>query len=481
MRKKSILALFLVVLTSSAAFAAELMTHDFAAGYYLETENGGPMYRLQLPEDVYRTVRRADLGDIRVFNGDGEIVPHSVRSVEADSQAVRQKENVPFFPLYDSMTAQQSELALHVTRNTAGTIVNIESAPIPDSATRPVSGYLLDLSEVHRAKRELAFFWRKTGDSSIFTVSLQQSNDLEQWNPLMNRATLADLQYAGQKVERRTVQLPDRPMKYLKLTWQESGTPLELTAVTGYSDVIASRQERRWIDLNSGIKQVAEDRTAIQYHSDYNLPAASAQLRFPDTNSIAGLVLQSRAGDEASWITRCEQVFYRLTLESNDLQNEPCTFHPTSDPTWRAVVREDGAGLRTGNRLPTLQLGWSPSELIFLGRGAQPFLLAFGSGRLAQEQTNDTHQMIFQTMQTESGNRITGRAILGKRVTLGGEPALAPPPPVRPWKKWLLWTVLVLGVGLLAAMARSLLGEMKKEEKNKQEKITDRTTSERSV
>ena len=120
--------------------------------------------------------------------------------------------------------------------------------------------------------------------------------------------------------------------------------------------------------------------------------------------------------------------------------------------------------MRSSNRVPTLQLGWSPSELIFLGRGAQPFLLAFGSGRLAGLDKNND-DMIFQAMRTESGNRITSGARLGKRITLGGDLALQPPASARPWKKWLLWTVLVLGVCLLAVMARNLIGEMKKEEK----------------
>ena len=463
----NILAMLLLLLIPTGLHAADPTTDDFAAGYYLEVENGGPMYVVQLPEDVYRTVRRSDLGDIRVFNGTGESVPHSLRAVEDDPQTVSQKDNVPFFPLLEgSLPAGQADLALHVTRDNSGTIVDIESAPIADSATSRISGYLLDLSGVPKVTRELEFFWQKSQESSMFAVSIQQSNDLERWTSLVGRAALVDLQYAGQTVERRTVQLPHAPMKYLKLTWQESGQPLELTAVAGYSRVIASRQERQWVDLSidpsNGVVQITDDRVAIDFNGNYHLPATSAQLRFPETNSIARVALQSRANDKAGWITRCEQVFYFLNLDNTGLRNEPCTFQPTSDPLWRLAVREDGAGLRSSNRTPTLQLGWSPNELVFLGRGARPFLLAFGSGRLADHKNSDG-EMIFQAMRTESDNRITSRAKLGKRVTLGGDPALQPPAPARPWKKWLLWTVLVLGVCLLAAMARNLIGEMKKE------------------
>lgn len=460
---KNILAILLLLLTSSGLCAADLTTNDFAAGYYLEVENGGPMHVLQLPEDVYRNVRRSDLGDIRVFNGAGEAVPHSLRPVDVDPQTVSQKDGVPFFP-YDvsSLAVNRSDLSLHVTRNSSGTIVDIVP-PSPDSATPGISGYLLDLSEAQPVTRELEFFWRDSRESSIYTVSIQQSDDLEQWISLVGRATLADLRYAGQRIERRTVQLPYKPMRYLRLTWQEKGPPLELTAVTGYSRIVTSRQERQWLELYDGMLQTADETVTIDFHTDYHLPASAAQVRFPETNSIARVALQSRANDKAGWITRCEQVFYSLTLDGTGLQNEPCTFSPTSDPIWRLAVSEDGAGLRSGNRMPTLQLGWIPSELVFVGRGAPPFLLAFGSGRLEQGAKNGDSGMIFQALRTESGSRITSRAVLGKRITLGGKAALQPPTPARPWKKWLLWTVLVLGVGLLAVMAKNLLGEMKKE------------------
>lgn len=459
---KNILAILLLLLTPSGLYAADPTTNDFAVGYYLEVENGGPMYVLQLPEDVYRNVRRSDLGDIRVFNGAGEAVPHSLRPVHVDQQTVGSKDAVPFFP-YDqsSLAVNRADLSLHVTRNSSGTIVDI--VPPPDSATPGISGYLLDLSEAQPVTRELEFFWRDKRESSIYTVSIQQSNDLVYWTSLVGRATLADLRYAGQRIERRTVQLPYKPMRYLRLTWQENGPPLELTAVTGYSRIVTSRQERQWLELYDGMLQTEDETVTIDFHTDYHLPASAAQLRFPETNSIARVALQSRINDKAGWITRCEQVFYSLTLDGTGLQNEPCTFSPTSDPIWRLAVSEDGAGLRSGNRMPNLRLGWIPSELVFLGRGAPPFLLAFGSGRLEQGAKNNDSDMIFQALRTESGSRITSRAVLGKRITLGGKAALQPPTPARPWKKWLLWTVLVLGVGLLAVMARNLLGEMKKE------------------
>lgn len=118
-----------------------------------------------------------------------------------------------------------------------------------------------------------------------------------------------------------------------------------------------------------------------------------------------------------------------------------------------------------GNKVLTIQLGWQPSELFFIGRGTAPYLLAFGSGKLAQLETNPHDGMLLQTINIESSAQVIGPAKVGKRLTLGGQLALQIPAKPTPWKKWLLWTVLVLGVGLLAFMARSLTKEMKKAEK----------------
>jgi hypothetical protein len=48
----------------------------------------------------------------------------------------------------------------------------------------------------------------------------------------------------------------------------------------------------------------------------------------------------------------------------------------------------------------------------------------------------------------------------GAQVTLGGEARVQVPAPPLPWKKWLLWTILVSAVLTLAMMAYRLLKQM---------------------
>lgn len=450
------------------ANAMEVTTADFAAGYYLEIEGSGPIHTLELPSEVYRTVRRPDLCDIRVFNGAGEVVPHGLRNVVAEDAAVRQKEGVPFFPLYENMTmAGRADLTMQVTRNTDGTIVNINAVPQLAEEAR-ISGYLLDLSGLKWPAGGLEFYWSAKEDSSVFNITLQHSNDLQRWSQLVATAALVDLQHGGERVEKRAVSLAYKPQRYVKLTWHGSGPALRLTQVSGLSQPVQSLQRRQWTDLGNGTVHAAGKELTVEYHTSSRLPVSSAQMNFHVNNPLARIALQSRANDQAPWRTRCEQVFYALSLADSEVRNEPCTFPPTSDSLWRALVRADGAGIGAQRQAPLLQLGWTPNELVFITRGVPPYLLAFGSAKLEHQEEKTDSDMVLQAAGTAKSTQAAGPARLGKRIELAGDQALQPLPEPPPWKKWLLWAILVLGVGLLAVMARSLQKEMKvREEKRK--------------
>jgi len=81
--------IFLLLLSQSSAFGAE-RPEDFAYGMAIRADAQDALYEIEIPAAVYRGVTRADLGDVRVFNGQGEVVPHSLRPrAAASSEADR--------------------------------------------------------------------------------------------------------------------------------------------------------------------------------------------------------------------------------------------------------------------------------------------------------------------------------------------------------------------------------------------------------
>ena len=60
---------------------APLYPADFAWGTTLDSWDDSPVHTVLLPLTVYRGVTRRDLGDLRVFNGRDETVPHAIRTL----------------------------------------------------------------------------------------------------------------------------------------------------------------------------------------------------------------------------------------------------------------------------------------------------------------------------------------------------------------------------------------------------------------
>lgn len=114
-------------------------------------------------------------------------------------------------------------------------------------------------------------------------------------------------------------------------------------------------------------------------------------------------------------------------------------------------MAQTGGGV--GQGWPLLHVGWLPDQLLFVARGRAPFQLAFGargidSGEVPIAKLLDKN--------TNNGAIDARPAILGKPVALGGAASLGLVAEPFPWKKWLLWSMLGLGVALLGFMAHRL-------------------------
>jgi hypothetical protein len=453
---KPFVLIALMLMAAVSVRGEEPVSGDFFAGFYLETRGQGPFFRVELPEEVYIMVRRPDFGDIRIFNGAGEILPHALRALAQPVEVA--KTAVPFFPLYGENSAATPHLAVEVVRDNAGTIVTLKDHD-QGGTGRPLRGYLFDLGGGKRIAANLELHWQTASSSSIFTARLEHSTDLRVWRTLVASAPLVDLHHHGERVEKREIALDIAPQRYLRLSWSES-EPLLLTQATLASETHSSHRQYQWSDLGAGEVVVVPGRLDVDYHSDLRLPVSTARLQFNRPNSLAKIHLQSRASDKDQWRSRCRQAFYALTYGTAQVHKDSCTFDPTADALWRVTVEEDGAAIAASRLGPGLHLGRVTRELFFVARGGPPYLLAFGSERLPARTTAQNDGLVLEALDVSDGLDRVIQAQLGRRIVLGGEQVLQPLPPALPWKTWLLWAVLLLGVALLALMARGLFREI---------------------
>jgi hypothetical protein len=450
------LYIFAASITVDVAEAA-IVPADFARGYSLELDGKGAIYTVELPEELYRTVIRSDLGDVRIFNGKGEIVPHSITAIRQDT--VEERRQVPFFPLNEHKEYGDGDLAVQVKRNSDGAILEVRTGGGRHGDTR-LSGYLLDVSAFVAAVTELSFSWDEITTGAVVHLSIAGSNDLDHWQVRVPQATLVDLKYNGQRVRQNTVALPGIREKYLRLQWLGADTGMHLHSVGGLAEKADKKGVLHWLPYISGSQVETHERGEILYDLAYHIAPSALRLRFPEENALAQLEISSRTSDGQKWHARCRKTFFHLRVEDLLLEDMECTFPATNDRQWRIEVVEDGAGLGP-DRKPAVSFAYLPHELSFIARGEPPFIMAFGSGSVGAGKQGGTTDILKLADSKEQVDFLVRRAKLGRQLVLGGDAALAPPPAPLPWRSWILWLVLVAGVGALAIMVRSLLKAMR--------------------
>jgi hypothetical protein len=439
--------IFLTVPFSAAAVAEEApVPGDFAYGLRLHLPEGGAIYRVSLPAAVYRGVTRTDLGDLRVFNADGRPVPHTVRRPPRP-EATGPPRSVPFFPLFAAGSDGEG-LMLQITTNAAGAVVRTTPRPGKGGDDR-VAAYLIDLGPPERSAAALRLDWSAAGESFVADVALSGGDDLNQWHSLAPSTTLARLRYGGHRLERNTIPLPPNPPRYLRLSWPAETGSARLSAVR--AEPTPSGPAPRRVSVRGTLDVAAP----ADWFFDLGgpLPTDQVQLELAEINSLVQGALYSRADPEAEWRYRGEGMFYRLRIDGEEVAGAPVDLSTRSGERYWRFSPSENAGAEVA---PALVVSYTPHELLLLARGTGPFLLAYGAATMAPAD-RPVAELIRTLDDGGSGREIATEARLGEAVTLGGSEALTPPPPLR---RWLLWSVLVAGVGLIAGMAWHLWRQM---------------------
>lgn len=452
-----------LVLSPSMA-KATLQPADFAYGMALSLEENGAVYRFSLPRQVYETVARDDMGDIRIFNSANAVVPHILRQPKTKSKIRELTKALPVFPLYRAENSTGNDgLRVRIEKGEDGAIINVESDDAKVGKAQKLSGYLIDTTGQKKQIHKLHITWQAKEANFVTTVSVESSNDLTRWSTLVPRATLARMQFSGHTITRQRIDLPPRTTKYLRLSWPAGRDGIEVKEILAVEQSGEPERKSIWTALKGepGPDEAKKKLTAYQYESPARLPVDQVRLRFAEKNTLVKVALFSRPDQKAKWRHRQSGVFYDLRFDQTALVQDSVPVGQSSDRFWRVEI--EGNPSNDPENIPIVELGWRPHELLFVARGKGPFMLAYGSARLGQEELNSYAPGLLAQVMGKDGEALLKEAVPLPKTVLGGPDLLVPEPPPLPWRKWLLWGVLVIGVGIIARMALSLGKGMNKE------------------
>ncbi len=445
----------LLLLTGSLGFAEDLTPQkwDFAWGMELELAETSPFYRISLPLEVYAGVVRPDLGDLRVLNGQGRVVPQALQLDPVPHTSEESYARAKIFPLYGTRDAEIETILIQSPEKWRDDRLSIATRERYTAKDEVLRGYILQLDEENvRTAKKLHLTWREQSRGFVYHLTVESSNDLANWRKQPANAVLADLRYDGERLLKQEISLGQMRAKYLRLSPAKGSKLIDLLAAR----VEFAGETRELVPSKLTIARIEQGDQAGEYLFELPGPLAvtSMDILPGEINTLLRATLYSRAEPDQSWKRRGSGLIYKLVAEGEPLQQTELKLSRTQDRYWKLVVDSSSGGF--GAALPEIVLGWTPYSLLFAARGEGPFTLVYGSGRTGPVSASaelsgfDEKRLPDLTSQNvRIGNQfeLSGPAALSKKV--------APD-----WKRWILWGVLVLGATMLGWMAWSTLRQL---------------------
>ncbi len=422
------------------ACAGDVPLISFSQRYALDLNSRGAYFRLTLPHQVYAASKRSDLGDLRVFNGAGELVPFSLE--QPKPVPVRQTLLKPAaWFLVPSEGAASDKTRLGVSVGADGTL-RAEVAATPGTK-RDSDAVLVDLGKGGAA---VALWIRLRDERYQGRIHVEAGDDLNEWQAVAD-ATLLKVSAGGKQLTQERVALDGVKQRYLRLSWPD-GMPgiaaVEVESSTQESASDAAIKALLWQEA----AQVRAGASSGEYlfESDGAYPVESLRISLPQSNTIASVTIQSRGDAKSPWHDVASGTVFRLQGNNGERVSSSLRFDTVSQRYWRMLVDMSNGGI--GGGMPQLSLGWRPAVLTFVARGSPPFTLGVGNAALTSTALSKDALLVGEHPEIRD-------ASLGALLSTGADKQTDVPSDAT--RRTVLWASLIAAVAALGMMAWRLV------------------------
>lgn len=345
-------ALGLLLCGAALAQAATLTPQQFTFRSGIELRAGQATHQLVLPLAVYEGVNNDDLGDLRVFNGNGDAVPYTLLRQPVAAVPTGKEIPAPLIPASARKSAADAE---------AGIVFDTSRAPATTGTRRQT------------LRLELA-----PGAFGIHGLTLDASDDLRTWRRVRDGAQVAIISKEGQRVERTSVSWDDRGSKYLRLRWNNAplAPPIKVAMLTTTEPAPAPP-----LIWSAPLQAVQSGLDHADYALPGRLPLEWLRVALADANDVATVAIQQyqedppRSRRDGHWDTLASSTVYRLASPLGELTSPDVSLNlPAIKRLRLAAPARNGV---TG--APAVQVGFMPQILVFQAQGPGPYSLMWGA------------------------------------------------------------------------------------------------------
>ncbi|HEY7700175.1 MAG TPA: DUF3999 domain-containing protein [Vicinamibacteria bacterium] len=437
----------LLVFIAVPARAQDPRKEDFAYGIAVDPRTDAPLYRLRLPIAVYRGLTRHDLGDLRMFNAGGELVPHELWSPPDAEEVERRTAPSRVFPLASATPEELSAVRVLIESGAdRASVALLAGARTPAG----VAAYLIDPGSIESpyVAERLVLHWEEPNEGFVRGIQVEESDDLSSWRTVAS-AVVADLTRDGERLLRNEIPLDPVVPRYLKITANDGPIPMTLTGVDLTLSSRTERVETAWIDVTD----LESEEGGLLFETAGPVLVEAIEVAPSERNTWTEVELYSRPDGRAPWVLRASSAVYRFDAGADTRLN----VGRTRDRYWKLTTERARGGF--GGTPPTLRVGYRPDEVVFVARGEAPFEIAYGSGRIGPAPRSNES---LRTLTSSKGEPLVPATdvALGEPRALAGESALREPL-IPDWKRFVLWGVLGAASLALLLTARAALAAAK--------------------
>jgi hypothetical protein len=433
----------------------------------IEIREAAPFVQMALPPAVYARTEQPDLGDLRVVDARGERVPFALLAPGAVLRTSEQLREAVLYPLparpaADGGWASPVDVVIEGDRISVSRRGGPAATPPTAGARRESGGWLIDMGEAKAGDaqvRSLRLAWSGPAEFSA-AYQLETSDDLRSWRR-GGAGQLMALQSPTGALTQPVVTLPDAPGRFVRLVW---AVPGDAPAVTGASVLIPERHlvaldaaselsvaptapgPPQKVDTTGRAASDGDTQRALQFDLGAALPIVDVDLRFTAGTHVAPVRMQGRVHAADAWRDLGAGVFYRLE-RGQEIGESPAIALAATLRFVRLIPDERAAALEpAGVRLVVhAQL----ATLVFATQGQAPFSLLAGS----RDAPSGALPVATLVPRLDDERPRFGKAVLGEFGIIDAAARQAEQADrearLRPW---LLWSVLLVGVLVLAAL-----------------------------
>lgn len=431
------------VLCSGMIAHAQDKPADFASQTPLTLDGQGPWYRIELPLALQLQARDPNLGDVRVFNGAGEIQDYAL----VQQAPIQEQTSTPvkWFPLYTTAEAGDAVPVIRIERSADGSVLDVQPQSDIEAGEEILRGWLLDTSAINAPLKQLVIDWN-TEREGFQRFSIEASDDLQHWRS-WGDGQVARLSFSDEVVEQREVGLPGHSARYLRLLWRAPGNAPTLTAALLLSAPTDSPTlPLTWSPVIAG---KSEKSSEYLWQLPVGLPVERVRVAITQPNSLAPGTLYGRADDQQPWQVISSGLLYRLTQNGSDAIQDQLQLSGQVIRQLKLAVDDRGGGL--GAQAPELSVAVQATQVVFRAQGQGPFTLAVGNPRANPASlplTTLIPDFVPQRLNALAKAQLSAApvAVIAAAPVTVAEEGLD-------FKRIGLWAVLVIGVLMLGWMA----------------------------